>query len=199
MTPCTVYSWVSGPTDLLDTPTTQPALRVWGDAILELRADQREMNLAPPVSTRRTALFAWVDPLPPEDLARVTAERRRVQLEVDQGRCAVARVDLIDAAFHTATWRALAEHLVDSGFDREFLEEEIVVLADPMATMLIDRGVAAVASTSHDLLQSVVGYFAPIVDPYLNSWTTFSGLQPVGGGSWEIVIPRDALLGVREG
>jgi hypothetical protein len=191
-----VFSWVGGPHELSQPPAVQPAVRAWGDVIIELVADRSQIRCDPPVTIRSTALFAWTTPLPPEHLSQLTAQRTRLLLEVDGSRCATARVDLIDPMFDPYNWRRLAEHLTDLGFERDYVEEEIVTVTEPLAAMRVDGARAAVESTGADLLEGVLAYFERGVVAYLATWATLGDAPPGEVGDWEIVVPPDAVLAV---
>jgi hypothetical protein len=192
----TVYSWVAEDWSPDSPPRTLPAVRLWGDVILERLAARREFQPDPPVGIRRTAIFAWTERVAPQVLAGTTVGRRRVELKVSPELCAAARVDLVHELFDPVSWRALREWLVDRGQDRDFIEEDVVVFTDPMAAMLVEGASEAVGSTSPDLLEKIITYFERIGQRYLDSWTRLTDAD--GHDMLEVVVPSDAIIDVVE-
>ncbi len=192
-----VFWWGVSGSDPLTPAPTQPAIRAWGDALIELIDERQERRALPPVSLRSTAVFAWTEPEPPARLAEAFRDRRRYELRVITSACASARADLIDAVFDAATWRGAGEHLVDRGFERDYLEEELVTLTAPMTAMHVDRARSAVESTGADLLEEILRYFTPLVVPYLESWGPFEDHeQEPSDALWDVVIPPGAIIEV---
>src|SRR2546425_1056752 len=107
-----VHSWVDNAWDQATSPRSLPAVRLWGDVILELVAEAEDMRLDPRISIRRTSVFAWPTAVPPERAAKFTAEKRRVELTIDPGLCAVARIDPVDELIDPVSWARLRDWLV---------------------------------------------------------------------------------------
>lgn len=190
----TVYAWVRPGWDPSETPRTLPAIRLWGDVILELVAESQDRLFDPAVAIRRTAVFAWTAPVPPQFAASSTADRVRVELSVHGETCASADVELVNELFDPVAWRRLREWLIDRGHDRDFVEEDVVVFEDPLAAMLIESARDAVLSTSTELLGEIVSYFRPIAERYLATW---SRLADSGADErLEVIVPAGAIAAV---
>lgn len=197
--PRTVYSWLdtaraSSGTDLdaLFGITSQPTVRVWGDAVIRLVAERRGITCSPPVSIRSNALFGWLR-FPPVPARAASGPKVPVRLNVDPGQCALARIDLIHPVFDTVKWRQLGEWLREQGHDPEFIYEAIMPISEPRGTMPLTAGPEAVELAGPRMLDELLGYFEADVMGYLDSW------HPLGADSpaqdhWEVVIPRAGLL-----
>lgn len=187
-----VYAWVTDEWNPSAPPRSLPAVRLWGDVILEVVAESRREAPRPPISIRSKSIFAWPDPLPPEPFADATAGRRRVELLVAAPECAVARIDVVHELFDPVMWRRLREWLGDRGYARDFVEEDVVPFAEPRAAMLVEGARHAVESTSTELLGEILSYFHPVANRYLDSWVELSDIGDVGP-SMEIIIPPSAI------
>jgi hypothetical protein len=173
---------------------TQPALRVWGDALLAHRAARRAHPFVPSVVERATAAFAW--PERTSHAERSFAHPRfEVKLTVDASRCAVARFDVIEDFFTPTTWRRVRAALVDRGHDRERLEEELPVVAAPGVPMNPLRADSILPGLDEDLLNDLEALLADQIDRYLDSWHLYEAFKP-SPGAWEIVIPVSAITRV---
>jgi hypothetical protein len=190
----TVYAWVRPDWQALDAPRTLPALRLWGDVILELVAESQGRVFEPPVAIRRTALFAWTTPVPPEPAARAMPGRRRVEVSVRIDQCGAAQMGLVDELLDPASWHMLRGWLIDRGHEADFIEEDVAVFADPMAAMLVVGARDAVLSTSPDLLDDIVSYFRPVAERYLATWSTLSTAD--GLDAHEVIAPAEAIVSV---
>lgn len=190
----TAYAWVAPGWTLDSSPTALPAARVWGDVILELVSERNALSLRPPIATRATALFAWPTPLPPEPAAQETANRVRVQLEVDPSRCAAADVQHAHALYDPISWRRLREWLVDQGYDRDLVDEDLTPVLDPTAPMFVAKGRAVVESTNGELFEALLNYFEAPARQYLNTWAPLSDASI--DSTTEIIVPVAAVLDV---
>lgn len=190
----TVYAWVRRGWDPTDAPRTLPAIRLWGDVVLELVAESQDRPFNPPVVIRRSAVFAWRAPIPPQFAASSTADRIRVELSVHTETCAAADVQHVNELFDPVAWRRLREWLVDRGHDREFVEEDVVVFEDPLAEMLVESARDAVQSTSSDLLDEIVAYFRPMAERYLATWSRLA--DSVADDRLEVIVPVGSIAAV---
>ena len=191
-----VYAWVAPDWLPSDAPRTLPAIRLWGDVILELVAETERRRLQPPVAIRRTAVFAWPGPLPPQSVLGDTIGKRRVRLLVASDQCAAARVALVNDLYSPTGWRRLSEWLVDRGHDSDFVNEDVVVFTDPTASMFIETARSAVESTSPPLLDDIVTYFRPAASSYLNSWDRLSHAPNLH--ELEVVVPAHGIIEIAE-
>jgi hypothetical protein len=192
----TVYAWVPADWQPDVAPRTLPVVRLWCDVVLELVAELEHRRLEPPVAARRTSVFAWPTPLPPENLAAMTASRRRVRLLVAGERCAVARVELVHELLDPMTWKRIREWLVDRGHDRDLVEEDLVAITDPLAPMLVETARRSVESTFPELLDEIVAYFRPLASRYLDTWAKLSEAPQLDG--LEVIVPPEAIIEMDE-
>lgn len=191
-----VYAWVASDWLPSDAPRTLPAIRLWGDVILELVAERERRRLEPPVALRRTAVFAWPDPLPPQNVLGDTIGKRRVRLLIASEQCAAARIALVNDLYSPTCWRRLREWLVDRGHDSDFVDEDVVVFTDPTAGMFIETARGAVESTSPPLLDDIVAYFRPAASAYLSTWGRLSHAPDLH--ELEVIVPAHAIIEIAE-
>jgi hypothetical protein len=191
-----VYAWVPPHWRSTDAPRALSAVRLWGDVILELVAESEARVLDPPIRIRRASAFAWPTPIPPEQLAGSTVGHRRVELTVLGEQCAAARVDLVHELLDPVSWRRLREWLIDRGYDRDFIEEDVVALTDPTASMLVETARRSVESTSPALLDEIVSFFRPLANRYLDTWVKLSRVDDTRG--LEVIVPGSAIVDVIE-
>lgn len=188
----TVYGWFDPDVDPRLPARLLPAVRLWGEVLLELVAESSPHIVDPPVAIRSRSLFAWTTPLPPESFAGETARRRRQQIVVVEDECAAGRIDFVHELFQPASWRGLATWLNDRGHEAELVDEALTPVTSPFAPMVVDSARRAVESTELSLLGDVVGYFQPIAEQYLNSW---GALATVDEHPYtEVVVPRGAVI-----
>lgn len=192
-----VYAWVLPDwRPMAAAPRTLPAVRLWGDVILELVAESEARLLDPPIGIRRESVFAWPTPMPPEQLAGSTVGRRRVELIVLADKCAAASVDAVHELLDPVSWRRLREWLIDREHDRDFIEEDVVVFTDPTASMLVETARRSVESTSPALLHEIVSFFRPLANRYLDTWVKLSSVDDIRG--LEVIVPGSAIVNVIE-
>lgn len=190
-----VYSWVTKDWNANEPPRTLPAVRLWADVVLEIVAESRPKPPQPPIAIRRTSIFAWPQPLPPELVASATVGRRRVELVIAPTECGVARIDIVQELFDPMSWRRLGVWLLDQGHDRNDVEEAVVPIAHPIAMMFVDGARQVVESTPFEMLGDILSYFRPVAEQYLNSWTRLSATIEKDA-FLEIIVPPSAIIEV---
>lgn len=194
-----VYAWMA-PGDEPSTRTnpealTAPAIQAWGDALLEITAARLKLEFRPPIDVRKYSLFGWLTEFPPHRRAATTAGRVVHRLRVDPSRCAIARVDLIDELFAPPSWRELTEYLVDRGYNRAEIEEELIPVGAPMARALVTRTRSAIESTRPDLVDEVIDYFSKPIRDYLGSWRVLADSPSEERmAEWEVIVPPDGFV-----
>jgi hypothetical protein len=202
MTHRIVLSWVEASTadaitdgKLPPGPSTAPAIRVWADVILELIAQKSGLAPEPPLSIRRHALFGWMQRTPLPSSLQET-DRVQLQLEVDAMRCAVARREFVDGLLGPPEWRAMRMWLQEQGHSADLIDEEVMTIEAPTWPMHISEGFDAVASTQPQLLDDILRYFEPDAVRYIESWQPLADWSGHPRGSWEVVVPPDAVTGI---
>lgn len=166
-----VYTWIatgagtSG--DAVLKPASRPAIRLWGDALLEMVAERGNLTTIPSIAIRRHALFAWRDSSLPDALAEMAVGRQRQAVMVDEERCATARLDVVGDLYSQAGWRVLLDWLVDRGYDAGVVEEELPPVVVPFAPMRVDDADEAVRWTRPKLIDDVLEFFGPVAEDYL--------------------------------
>ncbi len=177
----------------------QPAIRAWGDTLLEIRSHARPAVEGPPLSIRRNAVFGSLRrTLTPRDWRPDGAIQ--VTLAVDPAHCAAARWDLVDPLYSWPSWSQLKEYLLDQGFDPKFLHEAVSPLDHAEAFMQVDSlGAAAyVESLPAAVLTAILDYFEAPIDSYLDTWRPLaSASREASDGEWEVIVPRNGLVSVR--
>lgn len=88
----------------------RPAIRVWGDLLIRLRARQQPMDFRPPLAVRLVSLFAWSRAMP---YSRINPTGRTVHVRIDPRKCATADACRIDPMFSWSSWAQLTEYLID--------------------------------------------------------------------------------------
>ena len=168
-------------------------IRVWGDALIELVVERKGIACTPPLSIRRTALFAWT--YAPDLSYRETEGKVPVSLIVDPGQCAVARMDLIHDVFNAVSWHYLREWLQDQGHEPHQVYEWIMPVSDPTGHMYPSAGREAVESVPNGMLEDLLRYFEDAVVRYARTWRTLAE-HSAGEGVWEVVVPQAGLYEV---
>lgn len=193
MTDMVVYTWQT-PSASEAGPEPRAALRVWGDLVLEIVANEQQLVLDPPVTIRRDAIFALLRPDVPL-AARAPTDSRPAALSVDAERCAVARLDLADPLFTPDVWRRFHQWLVDSyRYDPAYIEEEFLPTIAPMTQMKANAAPELLAYTDPRLLELLVEFFSPIAIDYLQSWQALSRRTSGDDDHLEVVVPPDAIV-----
>lgn len=194
MTLTTVYTWQASAGQTSAGQTSRTALRVWGDLVLEMVANDHDLSLDPPVSIRRDATFALLRP-DVSAAARAPSGAQLVQLRVESGRCAVARIDLADPIFVSDVWRQFHEWLVDgSGYDPAYIEEEFLPTVAPMTQMKPNAAPELLAYTDPRLLDLLSEFFSPKALAYLQSWQPLARRTSGDDDHLEVIVPPDAIL-----
>lgn len=195
MTHVTVYTWQAD-TDLPPGRQARTALRVWGDLILEVIANERDVAVQPPVTIRRDATFALTRSDSPA-AARAPSDARLIELTVDADQSAVARLDLADPLFSPTTWRRFRQWLVDEhGYDPAHIEEEFLPTSAPLTRMKPDAAPELLAYTDPRLLELLSEFFSPLALPYLQSWGQLSGVTSGGHDDLEVIVPPGAIIDI---
>jgi hypothetical protein len=192
-----VYSWLDPARvrslpdlDGLYKPSAMETIRAWGDAIIELAVERKGITCYPPLSIRRTALFAWTTA--PDPNYREIAGKVPVSLTVDPGQCAVARMDLIHDVFNADSWRYLRDWLQDQGHAPHHVYEWIAPVSDPTGHVYLSAGREAVESLPSGMLADLLRYFENAAVRYAGTWRTLEE-HSGGEGVWEVVVPRAGL------
>ena len=188
----TVYTWQAD-TDLPPGRQAHTALRVWGDLILEVVANERNLAVEPSVTIRRDAIFALLGTDIPA-ATRAPSGAHLIELTVDAERSAVARLDLADPLFFPTTWRRFHQWLVDGhGYDPAYIEEEFLPTSAPLTRMKPSAAPELLAYTDPRLLELLVEFFSPLALPYLQSWGPLSEVTSGGHDDLEVIVPPGAI------
>lgn len=192
-----VHAWVATDWEPAVVPLTRPAVRVWGDVLLELVSERQGRVLQPAIEIRRTSLLARPSLVPLREGPMHGENCVPVELTVDPGLCAVARVDVGHELSDPIAWRRLREWLADRGHDQDYVEEELVAVTDPGVAMFVARGRQAVESTGPGLLTAVLDFFEQSAIAYLDSWTQLTLYDDSAEAATQIVVPPAAIQDVR--
>jgi len=138
--PSIVHTWTPlkllGENDIVNrlfNITSTPAIRVWGDVLLEIAAERSGIRTTPDLALRRRALFPWRSSAPPLERRRVPTGRTQVALEVDGSSSALARHDLIDFVLDLRSWISFCARLSDDSHDAAVLAEELPPITNALA------------------------------------------------------------------
>lgn len=157
----------------------QPAYRAWADALLVRTASRTHPHLFPSVSTRTTAHIGRL--VPGEPFTSPSAASSET--------CAIAIPSETLPLYRPAGWaEALQSHLIDSGIDRDLVDEHLPVCAAPLWPARTDAMPSVLNETRSDLLHLVTSYFQPDIDRYLQSW------RPLTADAWRGDAPLETVL-----
>lgn len=193
-----VYTWTSPDVEreVSSHSRSLPAIRVWGDSLLEYSANRLGIALDPPITERRNAVFAWLTGRPPSRLSVLGSPKIVRRLLVDSEECAVARIDHVDRLYQPPEWRQLKAWLLELGYEEEHIEEELVAVDEPMLPLSVGTSNVVAELTQPALMADVATFFHPSIIQYLRSWKRLTGVtaENVGDGEWEVIVPENAIL-----
>lgn len=182
-------------------PVTRPAVRVWGDELLELWCERTGCVADPPLALRRRAGFGWPDTQVPRGLERSHDGRLRCRVDVDATLCAVADLRLLNPVFTEQGWRACVIDLVERGIREDLVREELAFLEAPTSAMRTERAAEAVRSTGSAVLDEVLGHFAETFAGYVGSWRRLDRrvMNHDAFDFDEVVFPPKAITSIEVG
>lgn len=175
----------------------RPAIRAWGELLIQLQAQRSANAHRPPIEIRARSLFGWPDNAQLNFVE--TSARWALRIRVDPHRCAVAKKNYIDPVFSWPSWSQLTAYLTELGRDIDVVEEAISPTTHGEAFTLVDveEVFKYVAFVDDSLINDVVDYFSASIDTYLATWTTLAERSDTDLSSgWEVIVPEDGLLEV---
>ena len=168
-------------------PRTVPTPRGWADALLAMRA--RERDIDGPIHRAGSYIVAETDADPGPRLL-VAAER-----------CAIATYAGLAPVLGGPAWREVKRYLVDNGWSQDVVEELVTpTTSDGLAGRVLPEEVARwVEQLAPELREALLAYFKPDLDAYISSWMALNRYTEDEAlpRDVEVVVPWNAVLAVR--
>jgi hypothetical protein len=179
-----------GDLDVLQ-PEYRPIWRVWVDALLDLVRDDVAPQSKLPAGLRSNGLFAWITETAP---VKMPEERRVLAVRVDPALSFAAPFEPIDRMLSNAGIERVRATIRDSDYRMDDAREELPFLDYPQTRISVAFGPKVVAQTTPELLKLVIRALKPDMTEYLTSARTLpSWLRTPASGTWEVLVPREAV------
>lgn len=169
-------------------------LNAWAEAVIAEAAARRSADH--PLAAR--ARSAGVRARPDRDHEPDPARPSTRLIRIDVPRCWVADEAPLRPVFRWGSWNDLKDYLLDRSFPESNVDEQVSPVNNAEAALIASAaGVHryVTGQLDPDLLDAIVAFFAPNLDPYLDSWAPLMSWTPTTG-DWWVLAPPDAVVEV---